>query len=303
MKGLEAPHELQINTVRHKTAITNADSPNQRATTVKNQHSTEISAFAKKQKEQSEDTQNIPGNKNSGANKSIPNNRTNNNNNNDYKNSNGAGRKPKTAYRPCETSPETNHPKKKCYYWANAAKKPPPRHRKPERQNQVKKSQSKLFERNCLGGSPKFKLKMPRLLSVAAIDRPQTTKLPTVPEVVWEQPQETHLIDIQKNSTTDFQRKNDVESQTSPKTENSPQVSGSDTEPLLGNQNRSTPVHCPNDSKKQKSEMRTKIEVENQQNEIDMTAKDSGDDNFFAPKIITSEIEERLVRDDVTKEL
>ena len=36
---------------------------------------------------------------------------------------------------------------------------------------------------------------MPRLHSGAAIDRPKTThlKLPPIPEVVWQQPQETHV--------------------------------------------------------------------------------------------------------------
>ena len=37
LTGLEAPDELQINTVSHNTAKTNADRHNQRATTVKNQ--------------------------------------------------------------------------------------------------------------------------------------------------------------------------------------------------------------------------------------------------------------------------
>ena len=37
LNGLEAPDELQINTVRHNIANANADRPNQRATLVKNQ--------------------------------------------------------------------------------------------------------------------------------------------------------------------------------------------------------------------------------------------------------------------------
>ena len=72
-------------------------------------------------------------------------------------------------------------------------------------------------------------------------------------------------------------------------------MSGSDTESLLGNQTRSTPVQCLNDSKKQQPEV--------QRNETDMTAYDSGDDNFSLPKITTSQTEERLVRVDFTKEL
>ena len=49
------------------------------------------------------------------------------------------------------------------------------------------------------------------------------------------------------------------------------------------------------DSKKQQLEV--------QRNEDDMAAIDSGDDSISPPKRITSQIEERLARDDVTKEL
>ena len=131
---------------------------------------------------------------------------------------------------------------------------------------------------------------MPRLHTGAAIDRPETTKLPPIPEVVWQQPQETHLIDIRTEPTITIQRKNDVEADTSPIKETSSQVSGSDTELLLENQTRSTPVQCPIDSKNQQHEI--------QRNETDMTTYDSGNDNIPPPKMTTSQIEERLVRDD-----
>ena len=136
---------------------------------------------------------------------------------------------------------------------------------------------------------------MPRLHSGAATDRPETTKLPPIPEFVWQKPQETHLIDTHKNSTINIKRKNDVEAQTSPIRETLFQVSGSDTELLLENQTRSTPVQCLNDSKKQQHEI--------QRNETDMTTHDSGDDNISPPEIINSQIEERLVRDYITNEL
>ena len=90
-------------------------------------------------------------------------------------------------------------------------------------------------------------------------------------------------------------QRNDVEAQTWPITETSSQVSGSDTESLLENQTRSTPVQCPNDSKKQQNEI--------QPNETDMTTHDSGDQNIPPPKITTSKIEERLVRDDNANQL
>ena len=79
---------------------------------------------------------------------------------------------------------------------------------------------------------------MQRFYSGAAIDRPETTKFAPIPEVVWQQPQETHSIHIHKNSTIDIKHKNDAEAQTSPIKETSFQVSGSDTELLLENQTR-----------------------------------------------------------------
>ena len=90
-------------------------------------------------------------------------------------------------------------------------------------------------------------------------------------------------------------QKNNVQSQTSPMKETASQVSGSSTEPLPGYHTGSTSVHCPNDSNKHQNE--------NQRNEIDMTTYDIGDDKISPPVITFSQIEERLVRDDITKEL
>ena len=90
-------------------------------------------------------------------------------------------------------------------------------------------------------------------------------------------------------------QKNDVEAQTSPIKETSSQVSGSDTESLLENQTRSLPVQCPNDSNKQQNEI--------QRNEIGLTTYGNGDDNISPPQITTSQLQEQLVRDDITNEL
>ena len=147
---------------------------------------------------------------------------------------------------------------------------------------------------------------MPRLHSGAAIDRPEVThlKLPPVPKVVWQQPQETHLTNIYNALTNEthkdthipeFKQKIIVEAQTSPIKETSFQVSGFDTESLLENQTKSTPVQCPNDSKTQQNRI--------QRNETDLTTYGIGDDKISPPKITTSQIEERLVRADFTNEL
>ena len=137
LNGLEAPDELQITTVSHNTANANADRPKSTCHHCKKpRHYRNQCRLLKNQREQTENTQNNPGNKNSDANTSNPNSDVNNHNNNN-KNSNRAKRKPKTVYPPCETCGKTNHSTEKCYYGTNAANRPPPRQRRPERQNQV----------------------------------------------------------------------------------------------------------------------------------------------------------------------
>ena len=120
------------NTVSHITAKANADRPKPTFLHCKKPgHYRNISALLKRQKEQSENTQIDPGNKNSGAKYSIPSNKTNKNNNK-YKNSDEPERKLKTVYPLCETCGKTNHSTEKFYYGANSANRPAPRHRRPE---------------------------------------------------------------------------------------------------------------------------------------------------------------------------
>ena len=94
-------------------------------------------SLVEKQREQPENTQSNPGSKTSGANYSSLNNKTNNNNNNKHKNSNRADSKFNATYPHGETCGKTNHSTEKCYFGANAAKRQPPRHRRPEGQNQA----------------------------------------------------------------------------------------------------------------------------------------------------------------------
>ena len=133
---LEAPDELQIKTVSHNTANANIDRTKPtRHYCKKPGHCRNQCRLLKKQREQTDINQNNPGNKNSDANTSNPNGNVNNPKNN--RNSNRAERKPKTVSPPCETSGKTNHFTEKCYHRANAANRPPPRQRRPERQNQA----------------------------------------------------------------------------------------------------------------------------------------------------------------------
>ena len=128
---------------------------------------------------------------------------------------------------------------------------------------------------------------MPRPHSGAATDRPKVTHLtlPPIPEVVWQQPQETHLTTIHNDFTNETHKdthmpkqKNDVEAQMSPI--KIPRI---------------IPVQCPNDSNKQQNE--------NQRNEIGLLTYGNGDNTISPPEITISQIQEQLVRDDITNEL
>ena len=111
LNGLEAPDELQINTVSQQLKNANADRPKptchhcEKPGRYRNQ-----CRLSKTQEGKTENNQNNPPNRNSDANNSIPDNNTNNNNHINYKNCNRDKGKPETVYPPCETCGETNHP-------------------------------------------------------------------------------------------------------------------------------------------------------------------------------------------------
>ena len=133
LNGLEAPDELQINTVSQKLTNANADRRKQTCQHWKKPgHYRNQCCLWKNRREQTENTQNTPGNRNSDAKNSNRNNNVNNNNHNNYKNSNRAERKPETVHPPCETCDKTNQSTERCYVRANAAKRPLPWKRRPE---------------------------------------------------------------------------------------------------------------------------------------------------------------------------
>ena len=100
LNGLEAPDELQLNTVSQNPANTKAGRPKRtRHQCKKNQEITEISvlvSLTEKAKKQTENTKKIPRNRKGGPNNSIPSTKNNNNHNN-YKTSNRDESKPKTV--------------------------------------------------------------------------------------------------------------------------------------------------------------------------------------------------------------
>ena len=83
LNSLEAPDELQINTVSQQPTNTNADRPKPTCHHCKKPgHYRNQCRLLKKQREQTENIQNNPGNKSSDAITSNPNSNVNNNNNN-----------------------------------------------------------------------------------------------------------------------------------------------------------------------------------------------------------------------------
>ena len=136
LNSLEVLDELQINTVSQQ--LTNANTDRSKLTSHhcgKPGHYRKQCRLLKKQREETENSQNNPGNKNSDANNYIPDNNTNNNDHNNFKNSNRAETKPETVYPPCETCGKMNHSAERCYVRANAANRPLPWKSKPEGQS------------------------------------------------------------------------------------------------------------------------------------------------------------------------
>ena len=132
LNGLEAPDDQQVNIVSQHATKINADRPKPTCHYCKKPgHYRNQCSLLKKQREQTENTQNIPGNRNSDANDSNPNSNVNNNNNN-YKNSNIAEKKPETVYPPCDKCGKTNDSAERCYVGANAANRPFPWKSKPQ---------------------------------------------------------------------------------------------------------------------------------------------------------------------------
>ena len=133
LSGLEAPDEQQINFVSQHATHINADrrKPTCHYCKKPGQYRNQC-RLLKKQRQQTENTQKIPGNRNSDADNSIPDNKTNKNNHINYKNCNRAEGKPETVYPPSETCGKTNDSAERCYVGAIAANRPLPWKSKPQ---------------------------------------------------------------------------------------------------------------------------------------------------------------------------
>ena len=140
LNGLEAPDEMQLNTVMQQDTQQNSQKPKPTCHHCKKPgHYRNQCRQLKREKDHVQNnTDSVANNKNnngSAQTNSNPNqkapvaNKANNSNNQ-------RDRKPRPVFPPCETCGRTNHSTEKCYLGANAANRPPPRNRRPQGQNQ-----------------------------------------------------------------------------------------------------------------------------------------------------------------------
>ena len=150
LNGLEAPDEMQLNSVMQQDPQQNPGKPKPTCHHCKKPgHYRNQCRQLKRGKDQVQNnTDSATNNKNingSTQTNSNPNqqatvaNKANNANNQ-------RDRKTRPVFPPCETCGRTNHSTEKCYLGANAANRPPPRNRRPEGQNQAQ-------QRNTQNGS------------------------------------------------------------------------------------------------------------------------------------------------------
>ena len=141
LNGLEAPDEMQLNTVMQQGTQHNSEKPKPTCHHCKKPgHYRNQCRQLKREKDQGQNnTDNAANNKNnngSAQTNANPNhkapvaNKVNNTNNQ-------RDRKPRPVFPPCETCGRTNHSTERCYLGANATNRPPPRNRRPEGQNQA----------------------------------------------------------------------------------------------------------------------------------------------------------------------
>ena len=172
------------------------------------------------------------------------------------------------------------------FFGANAANRSPPWKRRPEKQNQDQQRHWKQSSRKFPSCKIKYRIKVPRLHSWAAIDRPETTKTttPRILEVVWQQPVIINVNIINKGSNTEthknthtpnLQQSEDVVTQTSPIDRTYLKILDR-IRKRSWKPNWNTSVRCLNDSQQRQLEL--------QENNADMTANDIGDHNISAPK-------------------
>ena len=266
LNSLEAPDELQKNTVTQQASQQNSEKSKPTC------HNCNKPSHYRNQCRQLNREKDQTRNNTNSANKNNGSAQTNSNHNNKVANSTKANsidnqrdRRSRPVFPPCETCSRTNPSTEKCYLGANAANRPPPQNRRPEGQNQVQQrnaqrsSDGNVQAAAQISTMPRLdsmpRLAMPRLHSGAASDRPETNeipKLPPIPEVVWQQPTEIVTNQDTLNITHfDLILRTNVASQTSPAKGTQPQNHVVAMEQPSRNQTGNEPVpflDCPKNS-------------------------------------------------------
>ena len=302
--GLETPDEMPINTVTQQPPQQNSDKPRPTCYHCKKPgHYQNQCPQLKQEKHQTRNNTNSANNNNGSAQtNSNPNNNKVTNNTKGNNINNHRDRKSRPVFPPCETCGRNNHSTEKCYLGANAAKRPPPRKRQAEGQNQGQQKNAQINSDGIVQAaacSPSFKLKTPRLHSAAARDTPETNeifKLLPIPEVVWQQPTENVTNQDNLNITTnDSTLKTNVASQTSPPKGTQPQNHVDTTEQPSGNQTGNEPVSFLDSSKNSSTNT--------QSTEQHVVTTPNGDTTNPPLTTATPLIAEGLVRDEQTNEV
>ena len=149
LNGLEAPDELQINTVTQQATQQNSGKLKLTCHTCKNPgHYKYQCRQLKPEKDQAlTNTNSAVNNKNNNGGVQTnfnPNNKKLSNNTNANNINNQKDRRTRPVYPPRETFGKTNHSIEKCYLGASAASRPPPGNRRPEGQNQVQQRNAQI---------------------------------------------------------------------------------------------------------------------------------------------------------------
>ena len=141
LNGLEAPDEMQLNTVMQQDTQQNSEKhkPTCHHCKKPGRHRNQCRQLKREKDQVQTNTDSAANNKNNNGSAQInsnPNHKApvaNKANNTNYQ----RDRKPRPVFPPCDTCGRTNHSTERCYLGANAASRPPPRNRRPEGQNQA----------------------------------------------------------------------------------------------------------------------------------------------------------------------
>ena len=149
LNGMETPDELQINSVTQQATQQNSEKPKPTCHHCKKpgHYRNQCRQFIR-EKEQARNNTNSADNNNNINSADQTNSNSNNkklsNNTNANNTNNQKDRRPRPVYLTCESCDKTNHSTEKCYFGANAAKRPLPRNIGPEGQNQVKQRNAQI---------------------------------------------------------------------------------------------------------------------------------------------------------------